>query len=80
MLNQRFSKTVELHISRLIPAMLTISIFFRPVFYGLSDGGIHFSILFSGIFLFGQTFGTKENEEFYKILHIYSAKSRHTST
>ena len=44
--------------------MLTVSVFFGPVVYGLSDGGIHFSIQLIHITVFfipGQTFRNKEN-------------------
>ena len=41
------------------------NIFFDPVSYGLSGGGIHFSVqrisFFQHFFFLGQTFRTKEN-------------------
>ena len=75
MLNQRFSKTLKRHISRGIPALLTIFRFFGPVFYGLSDGGIHFSIQcisFFGIFSFlVKSLEQKKTSASYEILYHF---------
>ena len=69
--------------------MLTIFIFFQPIFFGLYDGGIYFSI--QGISLFRifsflvKPLEHKKTIAFYEILHhfqglIHLAKSLHTCT
>ena len=64
-------------ISKGIPAMFTIFIFFWPIFYGLSDGGINFSIQrisFFSIFSFlVKPLEQKKAIAFYEILEIKSS-------
>ena len=47
--------------------MLTLFIFFSPVFYGLSDGGIHFSAFFFSV----KPSEQKKTIAFYELLHPF---------